>query len=935
MASGIELATAWVSIVPSSKGMRQEIAKEFSGVEKDADRTGKAAGKKMGGGMSGAVVGIGKKIFAPLAAAAAAVSVASFFSDAIKGASDLEQSVGGVEAVFKGQAGAIKNTAAAAAQSFGLSKNAYQEMATVLGAMLKNQGLKDFTGQTQNLIGVGADLAAQFGGSTKDAVDALAAAMRGESDPIERYGISLNEAAVKAELAAMGAGKLKGAALEQAKAQARINIIMRQSADAQGAFAREADTFAGKQQRMAAAWENFKTTIGSALLPSMSRLLDVFSNTGARLLELWSSIGGGQGVMDRLRSGVDAVKAGFAALANSPVGRWFADLARQIGGAIGPALGEISATVRGQFLPAVTVVGGALLDAGKAFVRFAQAILGSPVGRFLTELLKGAVLGFVIGVKDLFQGLVRVISGYFQAIAGLITGDWGRVWDGLKTVVGGAVQAVWGLLNVGLMGRVLGMFRGFLGATRTIFGGLGSFILGLVEGIAKGFVEFGGTLGRIAGAVIGPAVKAVGAVFGALKGLADNAVGAVVKVFTDLGGKIKTALATGEGAMASFGRIVLSVWGAVVGAITKAWDVIFGRVLGPMRATLVGVLVAAWNAFGSSVQQVWASVTSAVSGAWTRIAGWFGQLRTWLVSTLASAWTGFRSLVSAVWSAVTGFITSAWSSILSRVFTPLRTWVASTLTGMWNTYRSLVAAVWSAIYTAISTSWSRISSVFSTLRTWVASTLTSVFTTFQRTAGTVWSGVRTAVSTAWDGVSRVFGSLKAGVDQVVAKFTSAKKAITDTWSKLSGAISGPINTAKDWINKNFSDKVNYLLGKVGVSLRVPALARGGVWQGPGQVTKAAGGAVLRGYTPGRDPHRFWSPTGGNLALSGGEAVMVPEWTRAVGPRLVKAMNRIARRGGSTRSASSCGAPRRGSRPQRSLGAASTGRSSLTVACSTC
>lgn len=62
-----------------------------------------------------------------------------------------------------------------------------------------------------------------------------------------------------------------------------------------------------------------------------------------------------------------------------------------------------------------------------------------------------------------------------------------------------------------------------------------------------------------------------------------------------------------------------------------------------------------------------------------------------------------------------------------------------------------------------------------------------------------------------------------------------------------------------------------------------------------KTTAAAMGGVLPGYTPGRDVHMFSSPTGGQLALSGGEAIMRPEWTRAVGgPAAVAAMNRAAR-----------------------------------------
>lgn len=69
---------------------------------------------------------------------------------------------------------------------------------------------------------------------------------------------------------------------------------------------------------------------------------------------------------------------------------------------------------------------------------------------------------------------------------------------------------------------------------------------------------------------------------------------------------------------------------------------------------------------------------------------------------------------------------------------------------------------------------------------------------------------------------------------------------------------------------------------------------------PGSSARAspfAAGGVLPGYTPGRDPHLFSSPTGGQLALSGGEAIMRPEWTRAVGPDFIHGANRAARQGG--------------------------------------
>ena len=57
------------------------------------------------------------------------------------------------------------------------------------------------------------------------------------------------------------------------------------------------------------------------------------------------------------------------------------------------------------------------------------------------------------------------------------------------------------------------------------------------------------------------------------------------------------------------------------------------------------------------------------------------------------------------------------------------------------------------------------------------------------------------------------------------------------------------------------------------------------------------GGIMPGYTPGRDVHRFFSPTGGLLDLSGGEAVMRPEFTRAVGPAGIDRLNKVAAQGG--------------------------------------
>lgn len=247
--------------------------------------------KEAAKGFSQAAGGV-DKLEGKVKGAATAMSVASagviaFGKEALDAASALQQSTGAVESVFKSQADAIKGLAADAAQSVGLSANQYQEFASVMGSQLKNLGVEqsNLVPTTDKLITMGADLASMYGGTTADAVEALGAVFRGETDPIEKYGISIKQSDVNARLAADGLDGLEGEARKQAETQARLAILTEQSADAQGNFAREVDTAAGSAQIAAAEWENAKAALGEALLPIATRAAEVMADLAAKMAE--------------------------------------------------------------------------------------------------------------------------------------------------------------------------------------------------------------------------------------------------------------------------------------------------------------------------------------------------------------------------------------------------------------------------------------------------------------------------------------------------------------------------------------------------------------------------------------------------------------------------------------------------------------------------
>lgn len=220
-----------------------------------------------------------KRAFGVGAALVGTAGLVQGFKSVSGAASDAQQSLGATESIFKQYADTVVKESERAATKYGLSANEYRENSNLLGALFKGQGveLDKLAGKTDDMIGIAADLSAQFGGSSKEAVEALSSAFKGETDPIERYGISIKQSDVNARLAAKGQDQLTGAARKQAEQIARTELIVAGAADAQGAFAREADTAEGSQQRLTAQWKDAQAQLGQRLLPAITDVTQWFS----------------------------------------------------------------------------------------------------------------------------------------------------------------------------------------------------------------------------------------------------------------------------------------------------------------------------------------------------------------------------------------------------------------------------------------------------------------------------------------------------------------------------------------------------------------------------------------------------------------------------------------------------------------------------------
>ncbi|MEE4540995.1 hypothetical protein V2S66_03305 [Streptomyces sp. V4-01] len=135
--------------------------------------------------------------------------------------------------------------------------------------------------------------------------------------------------------------------------------------------------------------------------------------------------------------------------------------------------------------------------------------------------------------------------------------------------------------------------------------------------------------------------------------------------------------------------------------------------------------------------------------------------------------------------------------------------------------------------------------------------------------------------------------LKGNIDDLKQKVTQAQSRLKSVPPSKTTAIKGNIAQLNNEI-RDAQAKIDSLHGGTVTIRATYAVVKGK----PTEVFHEGGGyatgGVLPGHTPGRDVHHFYSPTAGSLHLSGGEAVMHPEWTRAVGPAMVHAWNALSR-----------------------------------------
>ncbi len=241
------------------------ISKQFAGMTMSVGRSFSGLGAVMAAGLGVAAAG-------------------AFLKSAIASASDLNETVSKTGVIFGQEAlpGLVK-WAKGAATAFGQTEQQALDAASTFALFGKSAGLSGqaVAGFSTKTVELASDMASFFNTSPQDAVEAIGAAFRGESEPIRRYNVLLDDASLRNEAVRQGLIKTTKTALTpQTRVLAVQALIMRQTSAAQGDFARTSGGLANQQRILSAQFTGVKTSIGAVALPMMVKLF-TFLNTTA------------------------------------------------------------------------------------------------------------------------------------------------------------------------------------------------------------------------------------------------------------------------------------------------------------------------------------------------------------------------------------------------------------------------------------------------------------------------------------------------------------------------------------------------------------------------------------------------------------------------------------------------------------------------------
>ena len=801
-----EIAQAYVQLIPSARGITGKIQ---SLLNPEASAAGQSAGQSLGSSL----VSVMTKVIA-------AAGIGKAFSAAISEGAALQQSLGGIETLFKGSADKVKGYANEAYKTTGLSANAYMENVTGFSASLLQSlgGDTNKAAETANMAMIDmSDNANKMGTSMESIQMAYQGFAKQNYTMLDNLKLGYGGTKQEMERLLKDAQKLTGVKYDINNLSDVYNAIhaIQENLDITGTTAKEAaSTFSGSFESMKAAAQNVlgKLALGENILPSLHALLkttstflsdnflpmvgNIFSGLGLVLTEGISQIASqlfgddfGSAVYSQLsrvtgifetffdmifgslskQDNIDILTMlGFSEGAANQIVN-IADNIRvtfeNIGSAIGDVLGIVGDFV-GDLLgikdgeQGVNLLGFAF-ETLTGFLREASGIIKEITSFFkenqlAADLLKSAVVALGIGFP------VAKIAAFVQGLGGL-PGIFTIVQTAISGFATSAMAAISSIPLVGWIAAAVAALAWFFTQTETgrqIWSDFVEWIKQAWQGIADFFVNLWSGISEGANTLWEGVSMAWNAYIESLKMMWSS----VVTFFSDL-------------------------WVSIQEVASTAWALITTAIMTVVQPFIDGFMNI-WNNISDGLTQIWEGIKMIFQGAWEFIKSIFLGAILIIIDLVTGNFNQLGADLSLIWEGIQNGISMIWEGI-KTYFSGVVDAIVGYGIAVFENFSAVLSAIWEFIKSTASATWE-----------WIKSTVISLITSLVQGAQNIWNGFMNFLSSLWEGTkstaSNAWSSLASSVLNIINGLVSGAQ---NAWNNMSNAVSSLVSNVTGFFNQ--------------------------------------------------------------------------------------------------------------------------------------
>lgn len=746
-----ELGTAYVQIVPSMQGISGSLSKALGS---EANSAGDEAGTNFMGSFK-------TKALALVAGLGIGKLLKDSISASISEGAALQQSLGGVETLFKSSADTVKNYANEAYRTTGLSANKYMESVTGFSASLLQSlgGDTDKAAEVANMALVDmSDNANKMGSSMESIQFAYQGFAKQNYTMLDNLKLGYGGTKQEMQRLLADAEKLTGVKYDLNNLSDVYSAIhaIQENLDITGTTAKEAaSTFTGSFESMKAAAQNVlgKIAIGENVLPALEALAQTTSTfLFDNFFPMLGNIFSGMGVI--FTEGVSKIASNL-----------FGD---EFGNAVYTQLSRVT----------------------EVFQTFFDMIFGSMSNQDNIDVLQA--LGFSEDAATQIVNIAENIRVTFENIGSAIADVGSIAVDfigdllGIQgseqgvTILGTAFEVLTSILSVAsaALKEITGFFKENQLAADLLKSALVALGVTMVAVKVAGFVsELGGITGAIgmAKTAITTFATSITASISAIPliGWIAAATAALAWFFTQT--------ETGKQIWGSFTEWFSGTFQSIAPAFAEAWN------------GITETAVSVWTNLIAVVSPIIQSVVDFIKTIWDGMSSWWTENQSLIQQTFETVWNAIQTVIQTVMPIIQSVIETAMNILSPFIET---TWknILVVVTMVWDLMKNsiqtnieaisgIIRAVMQIINGDWSGAWETIKGVAETLWNGMVNAGKIIFDGFAQILSNIWNNIKTVASAAWE-------ALKASVLSIINNIVSGAQS---AWDTMVGAVSALVS----------------------------------------------------------------------------------------------------------------------------------------------